>query len=63
MAKYEQIKATILRVAGNPTSGAIADLAHDWAIAIEKLDNDVPTQTASQAEQKETRVTKPAEIR
>ena len=57
MASYEEIKATILKVAGNPTSGIIAQLAHDWAIEIEKLDS------ASQRSEKETRVTKPAEIR
>ncbi len=57
MASYDEIKATILKVAGNPTSGIIAELAHDWAIEIEKLDS------ASQRSEKETRVTKPAEIR
>lgn len=62
MAKYEDIKATILNVAGNPTSGVIADLAHDWALAIEKLDNDVQA-PATERNQKEVRVTKPAEIR
>lgn len=62
MAKYEDIKATILNVAGNPTSGVIADLAHDWALAIEKLDDDVQT-PATERNQKEVRVTKPAEIR
>ncbi len=62
MAKYEDIKATILNVAGNPTSGVIADLAHDWALAIAKLDDDVQT-PATERNQKEVRVTKPAEIR
>lgn len=62
MPKYEDIKATILDVAGNPTSGIIAELAHEWALAIEKLDNDVPT-PAIERNQKEVRVTKPAELR
>lgn len=62
MPKYEDIKATILDVAGNPTSGIIAELAHEWALAIEKLDNDVPT-PATERNQKEVRVTKPAELR
>lgn len=62
MAKYEDIKATILNVAGNPTSGIIAEMAHDWALAIEKLDKDVPA-TANERNEKEVRVTKPAEIR
>jgi hypothetical protein len=57
MASYEDIKATILKVAGNPSAGIIAELAHDWALEIEKLDS------ASQRLEKETRVTKPAEIR
>lgn len=57
MASYDDIKATILKVAGNPSAGIIAELAHDWAIEIEKLDS------ASQRSEKETRVTKPAEIR
>jgi hypothetical protein len=57
MANYEEIKATILKVAGNPTSGIIAQLADEWAKEIEKLDS------ASQRSEKETRVTKPAEIR
>jgi hypothetical protein len=53
MATVEQIKATILRVAGNPQSGAIADLADEWAKEIANLD----------APAKEIRITKPAEIR
>ena len=53
MASVEQIKATILRVAGNPSSGAIVDLADEWAKEIANLD----------APAKETRITKPAETR
>lgn len=60
MPKYEDIKATILNVAGNPTSGIIAELAHDWALAISKLDDEA---TATERNQKEVRVTKPAELR
>jgi hypothetical protein len=53
MATVEQIKETILRVAGNPESGAIKDLAETWAREIANLD----------APAKETRTTKPAETR
>jgi hypothetical protein len=53
MASVEQIKATILRVAGNPSSGAIVDLADEWAKEIANLD----------APAKEIRITKPAETR
>lgn len=53
MASKEQIKATILEVAGNPVSGDIADLADVWATAIVELDNP----------QVEKRVVAPAEVR
>lgn len=57
MASKEQIKKTILDLAGNPSSGAIAELADTWAEAIERLDHSI------HPEQKETRVTKPTELR
>lgn len=38
MATQAEIKKTILRVAGNPVSGPIADLADDFATAIFELD-------------------------
>jgi hypothetical protein len=53
MATVEQIKATILRVAGNPQSGAIAALADEWAKEIANLDSPA----------KEIRVIKPGETR
>jgi hypothetical protein len=54
MADKETIKREILRIAGNPESGAIKDLADEWARAIVALDEE-PT--------KETRVMKVAEKR
>jgi hypothetical protein len=71
MASKEQIKKTILEIAGDPSVGEIYSLADKWADAIFKLDNpDVaPTErdnnggpTASAAT-RETRITKPTEIR
>jgi hypothetical protein len=52
MADKETIKREILRIAGNPSAGAIKDLADEWASAIVALDEE-PT--------KETRVMKVAE--
>ena len=79
MATFEQIKKTILDVAGNPSSGAIAELADQWAAAIVSIDAKVPyqlnakdgdgdgmVQDGTEFERplkKETRVTKPAETR
>lgn len=54
MADKETIKRTILRVAGNPVSGPIKELADEWARAIVALDEE-PT--------KETRVVKASEKR
>jgi hypothetical protein len=54
MADYAAIKKAILKVAGNPESGVVKDLADDWARAIVALDEE-PT--------KETRVLKAAEKR
>jgi hypothetical protein len=54
MASHAEIKKEILRVAGNPSSGVIAELADEWARAIVALDVE-PT--------KETRVIKVAETR
>jgi hypothetical protein len=54
MANKEAIKKEILRIAGNPSAGAIAELAEEWASAIVALD-DEPT--------KETRVLTVAEKR
>jgi hypothetical protein len=78
VASFEQVKATILDVAGNPTSGVIADYADAWAAAIVSIDEEIPylldardgdgdgvIQDGTKFERpaKETRVTKPAETR
>lgn len=57
MATEQQIKQTILRLAGNPSSGVVKDLAGEWARAIVELDNP-PAQPT-----KEKRVTNSLEIR
>jgi hypothetical protein len=59
MASKDAIKAAILKVAGDPVSGVIKDLADEMAQAIVDLDST----TSSERSEKETRVTKPAEIR
>lgn len=62
MASKEKIKDTILKVAGEPVSGDIYDLAEVWAQAI--VDLDAPQAVASAlATEKETRITKPEETR
>ena len=79
MAKFEDIKAVILDVAGNPTSGVVAEYADKWAAAIVSLDSPVAynldardgdgdgmVQDGTPFERpakKETRVTKPTETR
>lgn len=59
MANKDAIKAAILKVAGNPVSGVIADLAEEMAQAVVDLDST----TSSERSEKETRITKPVEIR
>lgn len=59
MADKDAIKAAILRVAGDPVSGVIKDMADEMAQAIADLDKT----TSSERSEKETRVTKPSEIR
>lgn len=39
MATKDEIKAAILKTAGNPSSGAFADLAEQLAKAVWELDN------------------------
>ena len=39
MATQEQIKAAILKTAGNPSAGVIKDLADELAKAVWELDN------------------------
>ncbi len=55
MATKEQIKKTILEVAGNPESGVVAEFAEAWANAIVAID--------SPKVEKEIRVAKPEETR
>lgn len=79
MATFDQVKAVILDVAGNPTSGVIAEYADKWAAAIVSIDEPIPykpdardgdgdgmVQDGTKFERpakKETRVTKPTETR
>lgn len=78
MASFEQVKATILDVAGNPTSGVVAEYADAWAAAIVSIDEEIPYKldardgdgdgmvqdgTKFERPEKETRITKPAETR
>lgn len=58
MASKSEIKKVILNVAGNPESGAIAQLADEWAEAIYRLDNPAP-----HSQEKEKRVIKATETR
>jgi hypothetical protein len=39
--KKEDIKKEILRIAGNPESGPIAEFADTWAESLEKLANPI----------------------
>ena len=62
MATKDKIKETILKVAGNPISGVIYDLSEEWAEAIVALDTPQAAASAPAAT-KETRITKPEEVR
>jgi hypothetical protein len=62
MASKEEIKKTILKVAGEPISGVVYDLAEEWAEAIVALDAP-QTAAIAPAATKETRITKPEEVR
>jgi hypothetical protein len=58
MASKDAIKSEILRIAGNPSSGDVAELADKWAEAIAKLDqkNSInPAKEVRVVETKETR--------
>lgn len=56
MATREEIKATILEAAGNPESGAIAELADAMAKAIWEIDNrSNPSKEVRVVNSKETR--------
>jgi hypothetical protein len=58
MATKDEIKAAILKTAGNPSSGIIRDLADDFAQAVWELDNKNSINPA-----KEVRVVESKEIR
>lgn len=62
MASKEEIKKVILKIAGDPVSGVIADLSEEWAEAIVALDAP-QTAAIAPAATKETRITKPEEVR
>lgn len=53
MASKDEIKKAILKVAGNPATGPIAELADAFAEAIEALDK--PAREVRIVESKETR--------
>ena len=58
MASKDDIKRAILKVAGNPSVGVIADLADDLAKAVWELDNTNsynPAKEARVVQSKETR--------
>jgi hypothetical protein len=58
MATQNDIKNAILKAAGNPTVGVIADIADDLAKAVWELDNTnsySPAKEARVVESKETR--------
>jgi uncharacterized protein (UPF0262 family) len=58
MATKDEIKSAILKVAGNPSVGVIADMADDLANAIFDLDNKNsynPAKEARVIDTKETR--------
>jgi hypothetical protein len=57
MATKQEIKAAILKAAGNPESGIIADMADEFAEAVLGLEEKSSTPA------KEVRVVEPKEIR
>lgn len=79
MATFDQVRKVILDVAGNPSSGVIVKLADQWAAAIVSIDQPIPykldardgdgdgmVQDGTPFERpakKETRVTKPTDLR
>jgi hypothetical protein len=60
MASHDDIKEAILRVAGNPSAGPIAELADEFAAAIVALDSKVAVKGDGK---RETRVIGATEIR
>lgn len=64
MATRQEIKDTIMKVAGDPESGVVKQLADAWADAIVALDAPVkPKEEKAEQEVKETRVISAAEKR
>ena len=71
MATVKEIKEAILKTAGNPETGVVAANAQRWAEAIAALDKvvevtpdkDEPIKTPTVNPTRETRVTKPSELR
>ncbi len=55
MASKDEIKTAILKSAGNPTSGVIADLADTLARAVWELDNKASDKEVRVVDTKETR--------
>jgi hypothetical protein len=58
MASKDEIKKAILKAAGNPSVGAIAEMANDLAQAVWELDNTNsynPAKEARVVDSKETR--------
>lgn len=62
MATRDEIKKTILDVAGNPEAGVVVTYVDRWADAIVKLDEPEQPKKAAR-EVKETRVIAPEEER
>jgi len=62
MASREQVKAAILKVAGNPSSGVVHALADEFADAIVALD-EKPRVALKDEATRETRVIGATEIR
>jgi len=60
MATKAEIKAAILKAAGDPESGAIRDLADSMADAVFAIDH---APSLLKVTEKESRVTKPEETR
>ena len=58
MATKEQIKQAILEAAGNPSAGAIADIADDLAKAVWQLDNKNSVNPAKEARVVDTKETR-----
>lgn len=63
MATRQEIKDTILRVAGNPESGVVKQYVDRWADAIVALDKPAEPEKKAEPEVKETRVISAAEKR